>query len=35
MKKLIAVLGVVVMLGMVAACSCPGPQPMSYKGETR
>lgn len=34
MKKLIAVLGVIVMLGAIAGCSCPGPQPM-YKGEVR
>lgn len=35
MKKLIAMLSVVMMLGMVAACTCPGPQPMYYKGENR
>ncbi len=35
MKKLIAVLGVLVVLGTIAGCSCPGPQQhVSYKGET-
>ncbi len=34
MKKLIAVLGVLVMLGTIAACSCHAPEQM-YKGETR
>lgn len=34
MKKLIAVLGVIVMLGMVAGCSCHAPEG-NYKGEVR
>lgn len=34
MKKLITMLGIIVVLGTAVACSCPGPQPVSYKGET-
>lgn len=34
MKKLIAILGVLVMLGTVAGCSCHAPE-TNYKGETR
>jgi|GEM_PF-3886311 len=35
MKKLIAMLGVLVMLGGIVSCTCQAPQPMNYKGETR
>jgi predicted small lipoprotein YifL len=35
MKKLIAVLGVLVMLGTIAGCACHAPEQMSYKGENR
>jgi hypothetical protein len=34
MKKLLAVLGVIIMLGTVAGCACHAPE-ANYKGETR
>lgn len=35
MKKLIAVFGVLFLLGGVVGCACHAPEPVSYKGETR
>ena len=35
MKKLIAMVGILMVLGGIVGCTCHSPEPMSYKGETR
>ena len=35
MKKLIALLGILVVLGGVVGCTCHAPEQGNYKGESR